>query len=107
MGNLATLRHLELIDLMLEPHEAQHLLDEVCSLCCLTLHTLILINTTKLQYQLLHAGVFLNLQVTEKKIHQFSGGVKCNFHKHPVYTDIFMNSFLHFSGINDQPSEPR
>jgi F-box protein 39 len=67
MGNLAGLRHLELTDLMLEPHEAQHLLDEVCSLCCLTLHTLILINTTKLQYQLLHAGVFLNLQVTEQE----------------------------------------
>jgi hypothetical protein len=66
MGNLAALRRLELIDLMLEPHEAQHLLDEVCSQCCLTLHTLILINTTKLQYQLLHAGVFLNLQVRKK-----------------------------------------
>jgi hypothetical protein len=65
MGNLAALRQLELIDLMLEPHEAQHLLDEVCSLCCLTLQRLILINTTKLQYQLLHAGVFLNLKVRE------------------------------------------
>jgi len=65
MGNLPALRHLELIDLMLETPEAQHLLDEVCSLCCLTLQTLILINTTKLQYQLLHAGVFLNLKVRE------------------------------------------
>jgi len=65
MGNLPALRHLELIDLMLETREAQHLLDEVCSLCCLTLQTLILINTTKLQYQLLHAGVFLNLKVRE------------------------------------------
>ncbi|KAJ9600397.1 hypothetical protein L9F63_009325 [Diploptera punctata] len=63
MGNLAGLQHLELVDLMLEPREAQHLLDEVCSICCLTLRTLILINTTKLQYQILHAGVFLNLQV--------------------------------------------
>ncbi|PSN51058.1 hypothetical protein C0J52_01522 [Blattella germanica] len=63
MGNLAALRHLELIDLMLEPREAQHLLDEVCTLCCLSLRTLTLINTTKLQYQILHAGVFLNLQV--------------------------------------------
>lgn len=63
MGNLPALRHLELIDLMLETREAQHLLDEVCSLCCLTLQTLILVNTTKLQYQLLHAGVFLNLKV--------------------------------------------
>ncbi|KAJ4439641.1 hypothetical protein ANN_07769 [Periplaneta americana] len=63
MGNLVKLRRLELIDLMLEPREAQYLLDEVCHGCCLTLHTLTLINTTKLQFQLLHAGVFLNLQV--------------------------------------------
>ncbi|KAK7872795.1 hypothetical protein R5R35_011919 [Gryllus longicercus] len=63
MGNLKSLRSLQLIDLMLEPVEAQHLLDEVCSLCCLTLETLVVINTTKLPYQLLHVGVFLNLQV--------------------------------------------
>lgn len=63
MGNLRKLRRLELIDLMLDPNEAQHLLDEVCEICCLTLHTLVLVNTTRVNYQLLHAGVFLNLQV--------------------------------------------
>lgn len=63
MSNLRQLKTLELIDLMLDPREAQYLLDEVCERCCLTLKTLILINTTKLQYQLLHVGVFLNLQV--------------------------------------------
>lgn len=63
MSNLKELKTLELIDLMLDPKEAQYLLDEVCERCCTTLKTLILINTTKLQYQLLHVGVFLNLQV--------------------------------------------
>ncbi|KAK9732308.1 F-box-like [Popillia japonica] len=63
MSNLQLLKRLELVDLMLEPREAAHLLDEVCEICCLTLRTLILINTTKFQYQLLHVGVFLNLEV--------------------------------------------
>lgn len=63
MANLRKLRRLELIDLMLDPNEAQHLLDEVCEICCLTLRTLVLVNTTRVTYQLLHAGVFLNLQV--------------------------------------------
>nr|CAD7589791.1 unnamed protein product [Timema genevievae] len=63
MGNLPSLRHLELIDLMLDTREAQYLLDEVCSVCCTTLCTLAVVNTTKLNYQLLHVGVFLNLQV--------------------------------------------
>lgn len=63
MANLKKLKRLELIDLMLDPNEAQHLLDDVCETCCLTLETLVLINTTKVPYQLLHAGVFLNLQV--------------------------------------------
>jgi hypothetical protein len=92
MGNLAALRHLELVDLMLEPHEAQHLLDEVCSLCCLTLHTLILINTTKIQYQLLHAGVFLNLQVTEKEklLLNYSMALK----KHEVCTQNIIGCWL-------------
>lgn len=64
MSNLELLKRLELIDLMLDPREAEHLLDEVCEICCLTLKTLILINTTKLQYQILHVGVFLNLQAS-------------------------------------------
>lgn len=63
MSNLHGLKRLELIDLMLERQEAQFLLDDVCNFCVLTLKTLILINTTKLEYQLLHVGVFLNLQV--------------------------------------------
>lgn len=63
MGNLKKLRKLELIDLMLDQREAQHLLDGVCETCHLTLRTLILINTTRVQYQIFHAGVFLNLYV--------------------------------------------
>lgn len=63
MGNLKKLRTLELVDLMLDPREAQHLLDEVSEGCCMTLHTMILVNTTRVQCQILHAGIFLNLQV--------------------------------------------
>ncbi|XP_057653336.1 uncharacterized protein LOC130892106 isoform X2 [Diorhabda carinulata] len=62
MGNLKKLENLQLIDLMLDPTEAQYLLDEVCESRCLTLRTLFLINTTKVQYELLHVGVFLNLK---------------------------------------------
>ncbi|XP_050314625.1 uncharacterized protein LOC126749056 isoform X2 [Anthonomus grandis grandis] len=61
MGNLEKLQGLELIDLMLEPCEAQFLLDEVCQTCFLLLKKLSLINTTKIPYQILHVGVFLNL----------------------------------------------
>ncbi|GLV34387.1 uncharacterized protein CBL_00314 [Carabus blaptoides fortunei] len=63
MRNLTKMKRLELIDLMLDSREAQHLLDEVCELCYLTLTHLALINTTRIQCQLLHIGVFLNLQV--------------------------------------------
>ncbi|KRT78419.1 F-box domain-containing protein [Oryctes borbonicus] len=49
MSNLELLKRLELIDLMLEPKEAEHLLDEVCEICCLTLRTLILIYFTILR----------------------------------------------------------
>ncbi|XP_044271820.1 uncharacterized protein LOC123015857 isoform X1 [Tribolium madens] len=63
MSNLKKLKRLELIDLMLDPKEAQFLLDEVCEGCCLTLDTLSVINTTRIQYELFHVGVFLNLQV--------------------------------------------
>ncbi|KAG5897483.1 hypothetical protein JTB14_031107 [Gonioctena quinquepunctata] len=62
MGNLKKLEFLDLIDLMLDPKEAQYLLDEVCGTCCLTLKSLRVINTTRVQYQLLHVGIFLNLQ---------------------------------------------
>ena len=63
MSNLKKLKRLELIDLMLDPKEAQFLLDEVCEKCCTTLQTLSVINTTRVQYELFHVGVFLNLQV--------------------------------------------
>lgn len=63
MGNLPSLRRLELIDLMLDNEDAQTLLDQVCFYCCTTLNTLILVNTTKHLCQLLHPGVFINLQV--------------------------------------------
>ncbi|CAG9760875.1 unnamed protein product [Ceutorhynchus assimilis] len=61
MGNLNKLQSLELTDLLLEPCEAQFLLDQVCQGCCLTMKTLSLINATKIPYQVLHVGVFLNM----------------------------------------------
>ncbi|XP_018334262.1 uncharacterized protein LOC108743261 isoform X2 [Agrilus planipennis] len=63
MGNLKKLVRLELIDLMLHPEEAQHLLDEVCDSVGFTLKYLSLINTTRVPCQILHVGVLLNLQV--------------------------------------------
>lgn len=63
MGNLAALQFLELRDLMLDTTEGQTLLDEVCAICALTLKELILVNATEAPCQLLHVGVFLNLQV--------------------------------------------
>lgn len=63
MGNLKKMEYLQLIDLMLEPSEAQFLLDDVCERRCLNIKSLHLINTTKMPYQLLHVGVFLNLYV--------------------------------------------
>lgn len=73
MGNLKKLEYLHLIDLMLDPKEAQYLLDEVCEFCGLTLKSLHVINTTRVQYQLLHIGVFLNLQVNIFCIRLHSG----------------------------------
>lgn len=61
MSNLKKLKRLELIDLMLDPQEAQFLLDEVCDKDYLTLNELFLVNTTRVQYQLLHVGVFIHL----------------------------------------------
>ncbi|XP_050535286.1 uncharacterized protein LOC126902252 isoform X2 [Daktulosphaira vitifoliae] len=63
MGNLSSLQRLELIDLMLENYDAQLLLDQICFHCCATLKTLVMINATKQMCQLLHPGVFVNLQV--------------------------------------------
>ncbi|XP_030761622.1 uncharacterized protein LOC115886542 isoform X2 [Sitophilus oryzae] len=61
MGNLKKMESLELVDLMLEPNEAQFLLDEVCQMCQMSMKKLRLVNTTKVPYQILHVGVFLNL----------------------------------------------
>ncbi|XP_031350774.1 uncharacterized protein LOC116176386 isoform X2 [Photinus pyralis] len=63
MSNLRKLKKIELIDLMLDPQEAQYLLDGVCETCYLTLQSIVLVNTTRVQYQILHVGIFLNLQV--------------------------------------------
>ncbi|KAL3269333.1 hypothetical protein HHI36_008405 [Cryptolaemus montrouzieri] len=63
MNNLKNLKRLELIDLLLDPKEAQYLLDEVCQNCFATLTHLSVVNTTRVQYTLLHIGVFINLQV--------------------------------------------
>ena len=63
MGNLQSLQYLELRDLMLDTTEGQTLLDEVCASCSLTLKELILVNATEAPCQLLHVGIFLNLQV--------------------------------------------
>ncbi|XP_063227639.1 uncharacterized protein LOC134533865 [Bacillus rossius redtenbacheri] len=63
MGNLASLRRLELTDLMLEPWEARHLLDEVCGSCSLRMTRLVLVNATRVPCPVLHVGVFLRLQV--------------------------------------------
>ncbi|XP_044726796.1 uncharacterized protein LOC123290606 [Chrysoperla carnea] len=62
MCNLINMRRLELVNLLLDRIEAQHLLDEVCAKSCSQLRTLVLINTTKIFCPLLHVGVFLNLQ---------------------------------------------
>ncbi|CAH0555831.1 unnamed protein product [Brassicogethes aeneus] len=61
MGNLTKLKTLQLIDLMLDPKEAQYLLDGVVNTCLVTLKTLYVVNTTRVNYPLLHVGVFLNL----------------------------------------------
>lgn len=63
MGNIKTFKKLELIDLMLDANEAQFLLDNVCENCFLKLDTLNVVNATKIPYQMLHIGVFLNLRV--------------------------------------------
>ncbi|XP_065336018.1 uncharacterized protein LOC135936933 isoform X1 [Cloeon dipterum] len=64
MGGLgATLKHLQLEDLLLERYEALTLLDDVCFSGCEKLRTLTLINVTKIPCQMLHAGVFVNLRV--------------------------------------------
>lgn len=63
MRNLQSLQYLELRDLLLDTAEGQTLLDEVCATCSLSMKELILVNATEAPCQLLHVGVFLNLQV--------------------------------------------
>lgn len=62
INNLKSLSRLDLIDLMLDPKEAQYLLDEACINCCESIKKLCIINATRVQYQLLHVGVFVNLK---------------------------------------------
>ena len=63
MGNLKHLRNLELIDLLLVPHEAVHLLDDVCVHLTDKIQSLTLINTTKEHFNMIHPGVFINLRL--------------------------------------------
>lgn len=72
MSNLYSLKCLELIDLMLDSCEALYLLDQVCCDCCTTLKHLVLINTTKMQCQLLHVGVFINLKVRNSNLNNIN-----------------------------------
>lgn len=84
MGNLTSLRRLELIDLMLDNSEALTLLDDVCCECCTTLRYLSLLNFTKNKCQLLHVGVFLNLQVRifiRTKLHRYRYPVSLTYRK--------------------------
>ena len=56
------LQHLSLRELLLEPNEAQYLLDDVAINCCQSLVTLKLVNCSREPYPILHAGVFINLK---------------------------------------------
>ncbi|XP_054162350.1 uncharacterized protein LOC128960302 [Oppia nitens] len=62
LRNLKGLLYLSLRDLLLEPSEAQYLLDDVAINCCQTLKSLTLLNCSKILYPILHVGVFLNLK---------------------------------------------
>lgn len=93
MGNLPSLKRLELIDLMLENEDAQTLLDQVCFYCCSTMSTLVLINTSKNICPLLHPGVFVNLQVHIIYFHIFKHKI-IKFNKHNIlkmYLHIIKN----------------
>ncbi|CAG2106553.1 unnamed protein product, partial [Medioppia subpectinata] len=57
------LQYLSLRELLLEPNEAQYLLDDVAINCCQTLTTLKVINCSKRPYPILHVGVFINLKL--------------------------------------------
>ncbi|XP_046387293.1 uncharacterized protein LOC124156840 [Ischnura elegans] len=57
------LRTLSFRDLLLEEREGQRLLDDVCAVATTTLRRLTIVNVTRHHSELLHAGVFVNLQV--------------------------------------------
>ncbi|KAK4023864.1 hypothetical protein OUZ56_009259 [Daphnia magna] len=61
MSFLPGLTSLELTNLLLDSSEALYLLDDVCYTRCLNLHSLTLINCTKVPCRLLHPGAFLRL----------------------------------------------
>lgn len=63
MKNLPSLRNLELVDLMLDAEEALTFLDHLCYTHCLIMERLTVVNISKTQCELLHLGMFLNLQV--------------------------------------------
>ncbi|KAL1465411.1 hypothetical protein WDU94_004988 [Cyamophila willieti] len=63
MNSLPSLRHLELVDLMLDSFEAIHLLDDVCFNLCTQMERLTIINATKYNCPLLHLTAFVNLRV--------------------------------------------
>lgn len=71
MMNFENLKCLELIDLMLDNKEAEHLMDDICCNCTETLSKLVLINVTKLYCPILHVGVFLNLHVSIYNLFKF------------------------------------
>lgn len=82
LGNLKSLKHLELIDLILDPQEALRLLDQVCYNQTKTMRRLKLVNCTKTPCQLLHVGVFVNLQVHQNFIRR-------NCKNHPLQLFIY------------------
>lgn len=61
ISNLKGLQHLTLRELLLEPNEAQYLLDDVAINCCQTLKSLKVINCSKIPYPILHVGIFINI----------------------------------------------
>ena len=66
---LPGLRRLELHDLELDGHDAAHILDEVSDVCCLTIHDLSLINTSRRPFSLLAVASFVNLRTLQLSPH--------------------------------------
>lgn len=95
MGNLRHLRNLELIDLLLVPQEAVHLLDDVCVHLTEKLQTLTLINATKEHFNMIHPGVFINLRVLKISPQNLSNEVveMLSSHGGLEQLDIIQNSY--------------